>query len=295
MAQLPEPGPSTSYSDPIYDRLESVAQRLTRRIGWVVAMLIVVVAVAVLIRTMLRDSKEPMTGHAYLKAAEERDETKRREALKAVVEDATSTPFFRAVALFELTQEALKQDQIPEAKVHAGRATEAAKAALDDDLILAARLNQAAVTLQAKDYDAAAQDYDAVERAAGAKRPDRALAATIGLATVYEAQGKPDEAIAKLETVISRTDSGAEGLLNLARQQYWRLKRQAAEKALAPAAPNPAAPAPAASALPEANAAAAAQAASGTPTAPATTAPPAPTAPTSTAPAAPAAPTATPK
>lgn len=271
MAQLPDTGgPTTSYSDPIYDRLESVAQRITRRIGLVVVGLVLAVVVAVLVHGWMHDNPTAASADAFMTVATKRDEAQRsRDPVKvaaaakefeALAANTEINEFFRARALIELVQHDLDRGDAAAAKGHAAKAKDLAAQAADDDLQLAAGLSAAAAELQAGDLPAAEKAYVTVERAAGATYPDRQIAAIQGAAKAIELQGRLDDAIAKLEPLINRTDANAALLLNLAKQQYWRLKRMQAAgvkpdapkaDAAAPPAPPaliaapPAAPAPA--------------------------------------------------
>lgn len=239
MAQLPETGgPTTSYSDPIYDRLESVAQRITRRLGLILTGLVILVVVAVLVHGWMNDNPTAASADAFLTIATKRDEASRaRDPVKlagaakefeALAANAEINAFFRARALIELVQHDLDRGDAASAKAHASKAKDLATQAADDDLQLAAGLSAAAADLQAGDYPAAEKAYSAVERAAGATHPDRQIAAVQGVAKAIELQGRLDDAIAKLEPLVNRTDTSAGPLLNLAKQQYWRLKRMQA-------------------------------------------------------------------
>ncbi len=320
MAQQPDPPmTTTSYSDPIYDRLEAVAQRITRRIGLVIVALVVVVVIAVVVHSRMSDSPEAASANAFLKADELQAEASRggdpaakpakladaAKALQALADDEKISPYFRARALIELTQQDLDRGVPAEAKTHAGKAAEFALKSGDADLQLKADLSRAAAALQAGDNAEAEKLYLQVDRQAGARFPDCQLAAVLGAARAMELQGRLEDAAAKLETIINRAEASAHQLVLLARQQYYLLKHQIAEKAApkpaavetkpaaaapatgaAPAAAAPVAPAtPAAAAAP----AAAAPASAAAPAAAAPVAPVAP-APAATAPAAPATP-----
>jgi hypothetical protein len=63
------------------------------------------------------------------------------------------------------------------------------------------------------------------------------LEGIVGAARALEALGRRDEAMTKLEPLLTRADAGAEGLLAVAKVRYWALKN-------APATPTPAPDAP---------------------------------------------------
>jgi hypothetical protein len=274
MPPLPDAtGPTTSYSDPIYDRLESVAQRLTRRLGLVLLALLVAIVIAVIVHSRLQESPEAASASAFTKALDQLEEANRERdaakatkltaaltALQGVAGNEKITPFFRSRAFIELVQEDLSANNLGEGKAHAAKALELAAKSQDSELQLKAELSAAAVQLQAGENAEAEKAYLQVERHAGAKSADSSIVAELGAARAMELQGKLEEAAAKLETITSRVDASAHELVQLARQQFWRLKRLQALKDAPPAAPVPGAapatgPAPATSAAAPAGAA----------------------------------------
>lgn len=294
MAQQPDlPGPSTSYSDPIYDRLEVVAQRVVKRLWLIVVALVAVVVVAVVTHASLKHTPVAASASQFLDAATIRLEADRGDpaartsklieaakAFAAVAADEKVTPYYRARAYIELTQLDLDRSQLTEAKAAIEKARDLAAKAEDPDLELAVGLSEAAVLLQANELQAAETRYLAIERAAGQTYPDRQIAATLGAAQAIIAQKRTDDAIAKLETLINRTDANAAMLLALAKNQYWALKRAQA----APAAPTAATTGDKPAAAPAEQPAVAPAAATVAPT-PAAAAPIAPAAPAPVAPA----------
>jgi hypothetical protein len=314
MPPLPDTsGPTTSYSDPIYDRLESVAQRLGRRLGFVILALVVGIIIAVTIHGRMQNSPEAASANTFSKAQIElelanRDRdpmgksasiTKAVTALQQVASDEAITPFFRCRAFIELVQQDLSLNNLSEAKGHAAKAVEFAAKSADTDLQLKAELSNAAVLLQSSDNAEAEKAYLLVEKHAGAKSVDSQMVAVLGAARAMELQGRLDDAATKLESITSRNDASAQQLVQLARQAYWRLKHMQNDKPAQPPpgaqATPPAQPGTAAAAQPKS--AAPASAAPATPahpaSAPVIVASPAPTAVIPAAPAAqPAAPAA---
>lgn len=297
MAQQPDlPGPTTSYSDPFYDRLEAVAQRIAKRLWLVVLALVVVVVVAVVTHAAMRDTPIAASAGQFLDAATKRMEAERarepgeraaklaeaEKAFVAVAADEAVTPYYRARASIEITQLELDRGAISEAKASIAKARGWAAKALDPDLDLAIGLSEAAVSFQAGEFAAAETGYLNVERSAsGLTYPDRQIAATIGAAQSMVALNRIDDAIAKLEGLANRNDNNATMLLSVAKNEYWALKRRQAAPQAKPASPEaPVAPVPAAPVD-------AAPAAAPVPTAPVPTPiAPAPTAPAAAAPAA---------
>ena len=234
-------GPSTSYSDPFYDRLDAFAQEIKRR-WWIVALVIVVTIIAVMTTHQMMETR-PEAGSAarYLAARNGQDQAATSAALAKLMEDTTNTPFFRARAAIDVVQSRLDAGDTAGAKVAGELAVAQANLAKDAELQLAATLTLAAAKHQGGDLDGALADYAKSERAAGAKYTVHQFEAIIGQARVLAAQGKKADAIQALEPLQTRTDAGAEELLKIAKVSYWNLKREVAEAAAKPAAVAPAA------------------------------------------------------
>lgn len=244
-------GPSTSYSDPFYDRLDAFAQEIKRR-WWIVALVIVVTVIAVMATHQMMETR-PEAGSAArylaarsLTAGQGQDKVATAAALGKLMDDATNTPFFRARAAIDVLQSRLDAGDTAGAKVAGELAVAQANLAKDAELQLAATLSLAAAKHQGGDLDGALADYAKSERAAGAKYTVHQFEAIIGQARVLAAQGKKAEAIQALEPLQTRSDAGAEELLKIAKVSYWNLKREVAEAAAKPAAVAPAAAAAAA-------------------------------------------------
>ena len=255
MAESPEiPSPTTSYSDPIYDRLEVVAQRIFRRIGLIIAALVVVVIVAVFSHQAMKNSPTAASANQFLTALSSKQDAEQsrnpaersglidtaQKALTAVANDETVTPYYRARAQLEIVQIALDRSQLSDASAAIAKAKEWSSKSANADLDLAVGLSEAAVALQKGEFGPAEQLYASVDRAAGANFPDRQMAGALGTAKAMELQGRIDDAIAKLETLINRSDSNATMLVNLAKNEYWTLKRRQATPAPAPVPEAPA-------------------------------------------------------
>lgn len=230
-------GPTTSYSDPFYDRLDAFAQWLKR--AWLLVALVLVVVIAGVVALNWFLERHPDAGSAarFVAARDVQDDAKREAAFKEVADDAAVTAPFRARALIEIVQIHLGKGDTAGAGPLADKALEQARASDDTDVQLAAKLTRAAVYLQAGELDPAGKAYGEAKRAAGAKYTVAAFEAALGLARVAEHQGKLDDAINELEPLIARNDAGAQQLLGLTKVFYWDLKRRVAEAKLAPAAP----------------------------------------------------------
>jgi hypothetical protein len=252
MAESPEiPSPTTSYSDPIYDRLEAVAQRIARRIGLIILALIVVVAVAVFSHQTMKNSPIAASANQFLTALSSKQDAEQsrdpgaraglidtaQKALTAVANDESVTPYYRTRANLELVQIALDRSQLSDASSAVAKAKEWASKSNNQDLSLAVGLSEAAVALQKGEFDAAEKQYLSVASSAGQQFPDRQMAGAIGAAKAMELQGRIDDAIAKLETLINSNDTNAKMLVDLAKNEYWTLKRRKATPASVPTAP----------------------------------------------------------
>ncbi len=281
MAQTPftEAGPSSSYSDPIYDRLDTFAQGIKRRWWIYVLVLVVVIVVAQVVRHWAVERPDAASSTAFNLALEKSDQDSRAIAMKELAEDAATADYWRARAYIEVAQNRFSKDDGPGAKEAAQKAVQLADKTPDQELKYAARLTLAGAEYQLNDLEAAAKDYAAVE-SAGGRFLSQQLEATLGAARTLTKSGKPDEAMAKLEPLIGRSDAGATELLNVARTMYWTLKRQQAEAAAqknAPPASIAAPPAAQTGAEPQAPIAVPSAAAPATAAAPAPVPAPAPT------------------
>ncbi len=242
--------PLSSYSDPIYDRLDAISRQI-RRLWWLFALVILIIALgAIAFRLWLQREPTALGGALAVQAMQEQDATKREAAWTELADGASHDAAFRAAACIELSQLLLNRGDVIKGRERAKQAQELAGKAKDDDLVLAAGLSQAAAALDSGDAAAALELYEKASRGAGAKHPARKIAAELGAALSLEKLGKPAESIVRLEPLTTRTERGAEQLVQVATAMYWRLKRAAETPAAAtpavPAAAAPAVPAPAA-------------------------------------------------
>jgi predicted negative regulator of RcsB-dependent stress response len=228
-------GPISSYSDPIYDRLDIFAQHLKRQ--WPVYITaIIVVAVTLVIIVRARQSRpDAVAAVAFSHALEESDPVKRAAALAEVAKDGSS-PAYRAIALNQLVELKLEAKDVPGARATAQEAIAAADASEDPNLQLTAQLSLAAVQMQAGEFDKAEATFAKVRSKAGSTERLRAeaLAALIGGAQAAAKQGPEGvaKAIDLLEPLLIRTVAkGSEDLHTAGTVYYWRLKRQQAEAA----------------------------------------------------------------
>jgi len=230
--------PLSSYSDPLYDRLDAISRQV-KRLWWMFALIIIIIALAaVAVRLWMQREPIAVGSAVAVRAMQEQDAAKREASWTELADGTEHDAAFRAAANIELVQIKLAAGDAIKARERAEQAIKLAQQAKDEDLILAAGLSKAAALLDGGDAAAALELYETAGRNSGAKYPARKLAAELGAATCLEKQGKPDEALARLEPITTRTERGADQLVQIATAMYWRLKR-----AQAPA-PAPAAPAP---------------------------------------------------
>lgn len=258
---MPDDAPISSYSDPIYDRLDAFGQHLRRQWPVYVLAIVLITITTVVVATVMRNRPDAAAAAEFSLAVEEQDEAKRAEKLANVGAGGKSA--FRVIALNELVGLKLKANDLAGARTTAAEAVAAADAGEDAHLQLVTRLSQAAVSAQAGDYPAAAEAYRKVVTRAGstAKLAAERLAGQLGAAQALAKQNTAaarQEAIEILEPLLTRSDESARHLLELGTGLYWRLRREQAEAALggSATAANVVAPSASAAAVPSASAAA---------------------------------------
>ena len=244
--------PLSSYSDPLYDRLDAIARHV-RRLWWVLVLgILIIAAAAVAVRLWMHREPTAIGAALAVEARNERDPAKRAAAWTTLADGAAHDAGFRAAADIELVQIALGTGDAITARARAQKAEEQAALSGNDDLRLAASLSHAAALLEGGDATAALALYEKTARGAGGLHPARKFAADLGAAHSLVQAGKIEEAISRLEPLTTRSDRGAEDLIRIATATYWRLKRQQAGGAATakPAEVPVAAPAPSATAAP---------------------------------------------
>lgn len=229
--------PQSSYSDPLYDRLDALSRQV-RRLWWLFALSILVIILGA-IAYQLWSHREPIAVGAVIaiEANEERDVLKKDALWTKLADGADFALVFRATACIELTQSALNRGDFIVARKRAQEAEDHARLSEDRDLLLAAGLSRAAVALDSGDAAAALDLYNKSATGAGARHPARFFEAELGAARCLESQGKLDDAIQRLEPLLTRSDSGADQLVQIARSNYWRLKRAKAGEPIPTAKP----------------------------------------------------------
>lgn len=228
--------PLSSYSDPLYDRLDAISRHV-RRLWWLIVLVILIIAsAAVAVRLWMHREPTAIGAALAVEARNERDPTRRQAAWTTLADDNGQDAGFRAAANIELVQFALGKGDAITASDRAQKAEAQAQLAGDDDLRLAAALSLAAATLESGNAAGALAGYDKVSSRAGGRYKARKFAAELGAAHCLEKLGKIDEAITRLEPLTTRSEGGAEQLQQIATATYWRLKRQQATPVATPAA-----------------------------------------------------------
>lgn len=242
---------TTSYSDPIYDRLEALSQRI-RRFKWaVIGAIVLAVVLGIVVKRILNDRPMARSAVAFVTAEGETDPQAKRTALEAIVADATATSFFRARAAIEIAQTLVAEGKAAEAKTWVDQAGGFTREAANDQLDLAVRLLEAAVAEDTGDYEAALTAYATVERNGVVAFPAHGLVGALGAARVEVVQGRPADALTRLEPYLDRIDAEYDAVLTDIRLLYWQARRsvdgepQTIADPMAPAPAPEAAPAPA--------------------------------------------------
>jgi len=230
----PSPEPASSYSDPIYDRLEVVMRGLGRR-WWLIALIAIGAAIATVAAKRV-DEHTPLAASAdqVRFALQQQD----RDALAALIDDESIHAELRAQAGIEAAALALSDGEADTAADLLDRVASLVQGAQRRDLRLLLQLSQAAVAEARGTLDEALADYRSVSESAGPNLPALGLEGTLGAGRVLGAQaehaseaGKTDEAmrlrrdaLQVFELAAAREDAGL--LAQLARYQAADLVRR---------------------------------------------------------------------
>ena len=236
---------SSSYSDPIYDRLDILAQAVRHRWYIYVTALLLIIFVALLIRREINNRPDQVSAAAFSRAFDGKDEPESLGRFKALAEDAKADPYSRAPAWIEVTQYRLNADDANAAKIAAQNAVTQASATHDTEIKALSRLSLAAAEYQLGDFADALNDYSSLAGSLGAREAALDLEANLGKARTLQSQGKLSDAAATLEPLLTRQDAGAEKQLDVARVLYWSIKRAMQPlPAIAPLSASPSASSP---------------------------------------------------
>ena len=252
-------GPVSSYSDPIYDRLEALSRWVRRMWLAVVLAIAAIIALFVILAFRARHTPESI-GAVALAETQRIGDLKEREAKFQELGAQLEAPHFRVQALIEAGQLALlERDDATAARARFAEAATIADGLENADrLQLQVRLSQGAAEQQAKQFAKALEFYQRVERTGQLVRhPDLRILSALRSAECLAAQEPTDlkAAIDKLEPFLNSTELYADFLLNQVRALHARLLAQLnavptvplkdkdkPEPAAMPAAPAPATP-----------------------------------------------------
>lgn len=238
---MTDEAPLSSYSDPIYDRLEGIVRVLGRR-WW--AILAVALATVVLAMALQRSAVHTPAADGALALREARQDGP--DALQALAEDESILAEFRAKAALAAVKE-LPADSDPE-RIDGLLILAASQAQIDDNrsLQLAVALGQAAVLEDRGEHQRAFEAYASIEARAGAF-PVHAFQAALGSARCLLAQAEQaDDPEASLELQHRAADTldaisrdiraGSEGLVEIASLMLEDLRRRNPALAVPPPA-----------------------------------------------------------
>ena len=183
------PDTLTSYSDPLYDRLEGVTKALGRK-WWAIVLLAIAVGVVVVVLQQQRKVSPVADGaNAYIQARGEEGIAE----LEAVATNDGILAEFRARAGLEAANRALRDKKPEDAERLLGIAKTQAVASQLRDLELTVIASQAAVAEQRGQLEDAEALYRQVADKTGTDLAGLNLVATIGVARVIRMQAEAIE------------------------------------------------------------------------------------------------------
>jgi len=175
----PNPDAVSSYSDPIYDRLEGLLNQLGRRWWLFVVAALICGTAGLLITNALQHSPEAASSAASIDARGD------REALETLVDDESITYEFRARSALSAAQHALDAGDPAAARRLLDTALDHATEAGLEELQLTVHASLGAVAETTGDWDAASAAYGKVlQRTDQTTHPGLNLSATLGAARV---------------------------------------------------------------------------------------------------------------
>lgn len=227
------PDTLTSYSDPLYDRLEGVVKAMGRKWWVIVLMAAIFAGAAVMLQQQAERVPEAASANAYLEALDEEGS----DALAAVADNAEILPEFRARAALEAADRALAAGDAERAASLLATADTQAGATALKDLQLTVAASQAAVLEEQGQFEDAAARYTQVADKSAAAQPGLNLVATLGAARcnlALSAAAEDPELKAELLAVAheqfvfasERDITGVDKLTQYARFQRYDLERR---------------------------------------------------------------------
>ena len=194
MADPQTPEELSSYSDPLYDRMEGIANRLGQRWWLYVIAVILAVVIAFVMRDILGRSPDAAAHHRYQTAAD-------TEALIDLSRDESMTAEFRVHAAIEAAQDLLLSGEIDEAEALIRAAGPLATSSRHESrsLSLVKDLSLAAVHEEVGEFETALTLYQGVESRAGRQLPIHTILGGLGAARIQQVQAGALRATAQAE------------------------------------------------------------------------------------------------
>ncbi|MDA3961589.1 MAG: hypothetical protein PF961_12420, partial [Planctomycetota bacterium] len=227
----PETPDVTSYSDPLYDRMEVIARGIGKR--WYLIVIIAILCSVAVLQLKARSENTPIAAGAH---ALRQARSEGIEALTALAGNEAVLSEWRARAALEAANLALGTGDLDSARSQLSVAKAQAEASALREVELTVLASQAAVAEQAEEFDVASSLYlEVADKTAtgmlglnlaatlGAGRCDLALAAAS--ADAAEQTELRRSAYERFRFAGERSVEGAEQLVNYARFKRYELER----------------------------------------------------------------------
>jgi hypothetical protein len=225
------PATETSYSDPIYDRLEQFSHGLQRRWPLVLLLFVVAVVTGLVVQGYRQSSPEAESARLFMEASGDR-----AALVELVANEEQVSGLYRARGFMELVQLDIDDQEFDQAIEHADQGLAIAQQVGEDSLIASLRLSLAAAQRAADKPEDALATLAAVERAA-VDLPMHRFEAQLAQARLLDAlasegadQAEQDEwlqqALVILEPLRLESGSGHGRLIDAARFLYFDIIRR---------------------------------------------------------------------
>lgn len=225
----PELGPNTSYSDPLYDRLEGFFRNVAARWGLVILAIVAVLIVLVIVKFRREHSA---AAESYALCQDVGRDTEKKPAL---LDNPKVTDLDKSKIASELASRAMREKKPQDAEKYSKQGLEFAKKAGNARMTALHRLNLAAIAANAGEVSKALELYQQVEKAKDAKT-EAAMgqlgSIVTGLAVAAECKDPAkmlqhrQEAYDSLKDLRDLRDPGTEPLVDLANYLIADLVRQ---------------------------------------------------------------------
>ena len=236
---------TTSYSDPLYDRLESAKNQMAKRWGLLVIVAIVAAVVVVNVQQSFNTSPAAASAAAYNQAIMSSSTDDSTAALQALVDNPEITHEFRVRAGIDLAIEQQNNDQLDQALETLTGLEAIAQQSAQPGVVMSLQLSIAGVMEQQGQLMKAQSRFAQIAQEARTSHPAHALTADLGHSRILlqqalskvtddatneieqqEALALRKEALAILESIANRRLTGAERAIEFAQFQALNLKRE---------------------------------------------------------------------